>query len=237
MSADPGNGAPLRTVRSYVRRAGRVTRAQARALEALWPRYGVDAGGGPLDLDGLFGRRAPRYLEIGFGMGDALAAMAAAHPERDYLGVEVHEAGIGRLLVLAARAGLANLRVLRGDAVQVLRERVPDRALDAVLIFFPDPWPKKRHHKRRLLQAPFVSLLARRLAPGAVLQLATDWEPYAQQMMEVIEAHGGFLNLAGAGRYAADPGERPVTKFQRRGERLGHAIFDLQFRREDSPGS
>ncbi len=234
MTSAPGEERPPRPVRSFVRRAGRVTRAQARALEDLWPRYGVP-GEGPLDLDHLFGRRTPRYLEIGFGMGDALATMAAEHQQRDYLGIEVHEAGIGRLLSLAGKARLANLRVVRGDAAEVLRHRLPDAALDAVLVFFPDPWPKKRHHKRRLIQAPFVDLLARRLKPGGLLQLATDWAPYAAQMLAVIEAHGAFTNLAGPGRCAAGPGERPETKFQRRGERLGHTIVDLAFRRAGDP--
>jgi len=221
-----------RQVRSFVRRAGRVTRAQARALDTLWPRYGASETE-VADLDALFGRRAPRYLEIGFGMGDALAEMAAAHPERDYLGVEVHEAGIGRVLCLAEEAGLDNLRVVRGDAVPVVREHLPGASLDAVLIFFPDPWPKKRHHKRRLLQPAFVELLAHCLRAGGELHLATDWAPYAQQMLDVVQGHGALRNLAGVGRYAHGPGERPTTKFQRRGERLGHAIHDLVFRRDD----
>ena len=222
-----------RTVRSFVRRGGRVTRAQAKALHELWPRFGVDSDG-ELDLDALFARRAPRDLEIGFGMGDALAALAAAHPERDFLGVDVHEAGIGRLLALADAAGLANLRVLRGDAVVLLRERLAHAALDGVLIFFPDPWPKKRHHKRRLIQPGFVALLGSRVKPGGMLHLATDWAPYAEQMLQVVEGDGRWLNLAGPGRYAPDAGERPQTRFHSRGERLGHAIFDLLFRREGS---
>lgn len=221
-----------REVRSFVRRTGRVTRAQARALEELWPRFGVDADA-RLDLDTLFERRAPRFLEIGFGMGDALAAQAAAFPQRDFLGVEVHEAGIGRLLALAEQAALSNLRVARGDAVVLLRERLGEAVLDGVLIYFPDPWPKKRHHKRRLIQAPFVALLASRLKPGGVLHLATDWAPYAEQMVHTVEADGRFRNLAGPGCHAPEPGDRPATRFEHRGQCLGHAIVDLRFVRED----
>jgi tRNA (guanine-N7-)-methyltransferase len=179
----------------------------------------------------VFGRDAPCHLEIGFGMGDALAELAAAHPERNYLGVDVHEAGIGRLLHLLGEGGLENVRVARGDAVSLLRERIAPGALDAALAFFPDPWPKKRHHKRRLIQPPFVALLASRMAVGGLLHLATDWAPYAEWMLESVEANGCFVNLAGAGRFASDPGERPETRFERRGERLGHAIVDLRFRR------
>jgi tRNA (guanine-N7-)-methyltransferase len=217
-------------IRSFVRRGGRLTRAQNLALQNLWPRYGLDPDG-PLDLQQAFGRDAPRVLEIGFGMGDALAAMAAAHPERDYLGIDVHEAGIGRLLHMADEAGLENLRVLRGDAVVVLRERLHGPALDAIMVFFPDPWPKKRHHKRRLIRPGVVALLADRIKTGGQLQLATDWQAYAEQMLEVIEANGRFRNLAGVGRFCEDAGERPVTRFQQRGERLGHGIFDLRFER------
>jgi tRNA (guanine-N7-)-methyltransferase len=222
--------ADRRTVRSFVRRGGRVTRAQARALENLWPRYGA-RGSELADLDALFGRGAPRYLEIGFGMGDALAAMCKAHPGRDYLGVDVHEAGIGRLLGLAGESEIDNLRVLREDAVPLLRDQLRPAALDAILVFFPDPWPKKRHHKRRLVQPSVVDLFARCLRPGGSLQLATDWTPYAEQMMRVVEGHGAFRNRWGQGCYAPGPGERPVTRFQRRGERLGHEIHDLAFER------
>jgi tRNA (guanine-N7-)-methyltransferase len=230
VSTEPGAPPDRRTIRSYVRRTGRVTRAQSRALEELWPRYGLDADE-PLDPGRVFGRDAPCFVEIGFGMGDALATMARDHPQRDYIGVEVHEAGIGRLMGLAQRDGLENLRVVRGDAVEWLRDRVADDALDAVLIFFPDPWPKKRHHKRRLIRPEFVSLVGRRLRPGGRFELATDWAPYAEQMLQVVEAGGEFHNVAGQRRFSEHGGERPVTRFQRRGERLGHEIFDLAFRR------
>lgn len=235
MSLHPPDPPARRPVRTYVRRAGRVTRAQARALDELWPVFGV-ASHGTVDFRALFGRDAPRYLEIGFGMGDALAGMAAAHPERDYLGIEVHDAGVGRALRLVHEAGLRNVRLLHGDAVPVLRERIAPGALDAVLIFFPDPWPKKRHHKRRLIQPPLVRLLAERLAAGGLLHLATDWAPYAEQMLDVVEADGCFENLAGPGNTAPGPGDRPATRFERRGERLGHDIVDLRFRRGGSAG-
>jgi len=231
------NGLEMSTtfhIRSFVRRGGRLTRAQSLALHTLWPRYGVD-GDGPLDLRQLFNRDAPRMMEIGFGMGDALAAMAAAHPQCDYLGIDVHEAGIGRLLRLAQERQLDNLKVIRGDAVVLLRNRMRGAVLDAIMVFFPDPWPKKRHHKRRLVRTDMVALLAERIKPGGRLLLATDWEDYARQMLEVIEADGGFRNLAGAGRFCDDPGERPVTRFQQRGERLGHTIFDLRFERVSAP--
>ena len=217
-------------IRSFVRRGGRLTRAQSLALETLWPLYGVD-GDGELDLQQIFNRDAPRVLEIGFGMGDALAAMAVAHPQRDFLGIDVHEAGIGRLLWFAQERQLDNLRIIRGDAVVLLRDRMRGAALDVVMVFFPDPWPKKRHHKRRLVRPDLVALLAERIKPGGQLQLATDWEDYAWQMLEVVEADSAFRNLAGSGRFCDDPGERPVTRFQQRGERLGHAIFDLRFER------
>ena len=232
MTREAGEAPP----RTYVRRAGRVTRAQADALARHWDSFGAPASG-PLDLEKLFPEPAPCFLEIGFGMGDALAGLAGSHPERNFLGVEVHEAGIGRLLHLAAAAGLRNLRIVRGDAVVLLRERLAPASLAGILVWFPDPWPKKRHHKRRLVQAPVVGLMARCLAPGGRLHLATDWAPYAGQMLEVVEAHGGFRNLAGPGRFAEGPGERPPTKFERRGERLGHDIFDLVFERIESPAT
>ena len=219
-----------RYIRSFVRRNGRLTQAQGKALQELWPRYGVDDVGS-LDLDQVFAREAPRYLEIGFGMGDALAAMAAANPQRDYLGIDVHEAGIGRVMRLAEQASVTNLRIIRGDAVSLLRDRLNEAVFDALLVYFPDPWPKKRHHKRRLVRPDFVKLFSQRIKPAGLLHLATDWQAYAQVMLEVVEQDGSFRNLAGPGRFSESPGERPSTRFQRRGERLGHAIFDLHFER------
>jgi tRNA (guanine-N7-)-methyltransferase len=206
-----------RAIRSFVRRGGRTTPAQQRALVELWPRFGLETGGTPLDLDAVFGRQAPRTLEIGFGNGGTLVALAAAHPERDYLGVEVH--------------ALTNLRLVRRDAVELLQGAIGDAALDEVLIYFPDPWPKKRHHKRRLMQPDFVALLARRLRPGGRLRLATDWEPYAEWLLAVLGASPAMRNCAADGGYVPRPPVRPETRFERRGTRLGHVVHDLEFER------
>ena len=222
---------PHRPIRSFVRREGRITKAQERALTELWPRYGVDAGDAPLDFRALFGRAAPVHVEIGFGNGDVLAAMAARHPEYDYLGIEVHRPGIGALLRRLEAAGLGNARVMRADAKEVLARNIPDAALSAVNIFFPDPWPKKRHHKRRLIQPEFAELVRRKLQPGGMLHLATDWRDYAEQMLDVLSQTPGFENTAGAGPFAPRPSVRPPTRFEERGRRLGHEVYDLSFRR------
>ncbi|MEO8061864.1 MAG: tRNA (guanosine(46)-N7)-methyltransferase TrmB [Pseudomonadota bacterium] len=221
-----------RPIRSFVVRAGRMTVGQTRALEDLWPRFGVEYTGQPLDLDTLFGRRAPRTLEIGFGNGEHMAALAAAHPERDYFGIEVHRPGVGHLLMLAANHGLTNIRTSQHDAVEVLNEQLAPASLDEVLVLFPDPWHKKRHHKRRLIQPPFVELIASRLRPGGVFRLATDWEEYAQQMLEVLGAATTlFENLSPSGDWMPRPEERAPTRFERRGARLGHGVWDLSFER------
>jgi len=220
-----------RPIRSFVMRTGRMTTGQARALEDLWPRYGVEYSPTPLDLDALFGRHAPRSLEIGFGNGEHLASLAAAHPERDYLGVEVHRPGVGHLLMLAATNNLTNLRASTHDAVEVLREQIAPGALDEVLVLFPDPWHKKRHNKRRLIQPPFVELIASRLAPGGMLKLATDWEEYALQMLDVMRGNPQFTNLSPGGDWMPRPEERAPTRFEKRGARLGHGVWDLAFRR------
>jgi tRNA (guanine-N7-)-methyltransferase len=220
-----------RPIRSFVMRAGRMTSGQARALEDLWPRYGVEFSPAPLSLDALFGRQAPRTLEIGFGNGEHLAALAAAHPERDYFGVEVHRPGVGHLFMLAATNNLTNLRASAHDAVEVLRDQIAPRALDEVLVLFPDPWHKKRHHKRRLIQPAFVELIATRLATGGVLRLATDWEEYALQMLDVVSASPQFTNLSPTGDWMPRPEERAPTRFEKRGARLGHGVWDLAFRR------
>jgi tRNA (guanine-N7-)-methyltransferase len=222
---------PLRTIRSYVRREGRITQSQQRALADLWPRYGIDNADTPLDLDALFGRAAPTVLEIGFGNGASLAQMAAAHPELDYLGIEVHRPGVGALLLLLEQHELSNVRVICADAVEVLKQRLPDASLDRVQLFFPDPWHKKRHHKRRILQPEFVTLVGRKLKPGGVFHLATDWEDYARQMLAVLSAAPGFGNLGGAEGYAPRPASRPLTRFEARGQRLGHGVWDLLFRK------
>lgn len=221
---------PHRPIRSFVRREGRITDGQQRALAELLPRHAVPEGDTLIDLQALFGRRAPVHVEIGFGNGEALAAMAGAHPENDYIGIEVHRPGIGALLRRLETDGIGNVRVISVDALQVLAQRIPDESLAAVCIFFPDPWPKKRHHKRRLIQPAFVTLLRRKLKIGATLHLATDWEHYAQHMMHVLSQAEGLENCAGAGRYAL-AGERPPTRFERRGQRLGHGVWDLVFER------
>jgi tRNA (guanine-N7-)-methyltransferase len=220
-----------RSIRSFVTRAGRITEAQQRALAELWPAYGVEFTPRPLDLAALFGRAAPRCCEIGFGNGDNLLALAAAHPERDFLGIDVHRPGVGRLLLALKAQELANVRVICHDAVEVLAAQFAPEALAEILILFPDPWPKKRHHKRRLVQAGFAALAASRLAPGGVLHLATDWQPYALEMLEVLGATAGLVNLSAGGGFAARPPWRAPTRFERRGERLGHEVWDLAFRR------
>jgi tRNA (guanine-N7-)-methyltransferase len=214
-----------------VTRAGRITAAQQRALAALWPKYGIEFSARPLVLGDLFGRAGPCTLEIGFGNGENLLALAVTHPERNFLGVEVHRPGVGRLLLgLEARA-LTNVRVVCHDAVEVLAHQTAPRSLDEILILFPDPWPKKRHHKRRLIQRPFAAALASALAPGGALRLATDWQPYAQQMLETLAAVPELANIDPGGGFVARPPERAPTRFERRGERLGHEVWDLAFRR------
>lgn len=220
-----------RPIRSFVLRAGRLSPAQARALDELWPRYGVEYSGQPIDPPALFGRRAPLVLEIGFGMGETTAAIAAAHPELDFLAIDVHLPGVGSLLRQLAAANLSNVRVMRHDAVEVVREMLPEGVLHGIHVYFPDPWPKARHHKRRLLQPPFVALLASRLSPGGYLHCATDWEDYAGQMLDVLGAEPQLTNTAPD--YAERPEWRPATKFERRGLRLGHGVWDLLFRRRE----
>lgn len=220
-----------RQVRSFVRRAGRITAAQARALGDLWPIHGIDPPDGPLDLDVVFGRAAPRICEIGFGDGEALAMLAARRPETDFLGIEVHEPGIGHLLLALEKLGLTNVRLIRHDAVEVLRDWLPPACLDRLHLFFPDPWPKKRHHKRRIVQPAFLALVARTLKPSGILHLATDWKNYAEQMLDVIDHSARFRNLAGPGRFSQRPVERPETKFERRGRKLGHDVWDLLYER------
>lgn len=226
MTAD--SGARPR-IRSYVLRAGRVGSGQARALAEIGPRFVLPYEPRVLDLDAVFGRVAPRVLEIGFGMGEGLAEIAAAHPEIDYIGVEVHTPGVGALLKQIGERGLGNVRVIQHDAVEVLTAMLAPATLAGIHIFFPDPWHKKRHHKRRLIQAPLVALLASRLAPGGHLHLATDWQDYAEQMLAVLGAETRLQNTVSD--YAPRPDTRPLTKFEQRGIRLGHGVWDLVFRR------
>ena len=226
------DSATRRRIRSYVLRAGRMTDSQQRALQEQWPDWGLEHRAGQLDFQTAFGRNAPRIIEVGFGMGHSLAETAAAMPDTDFVGIEVHEPGVGKLLHTIGEQGLRNIRIYRHDAVEVLRDCIPDESLDAVHIFFPDPWHKKRHHKRRLIQPAFVALVKRKLKPGGVLHLATDWENYAEQMMEVLSAVEGLSNTCTEGQFAPRPAHRPLTKFERRGERLGHGVWDLVFRKE-----
>ena len=218
-----------RPIRSFVLRQGRVTNAQRRACEELLNVYGVPFAPAPLDLDRLFGRAAPQILEIGFGMGETTAAIAREHPEHDYLGIEVHTPGVGSLLKRIADLHLENVRIVQHDAVEVLEHMIAPAVLAGVHLFFPDPWPKKRHHKRRLIQPAFVALLASRMKPGAGVHACTDWEDYAQQMLEVLSADRALENTAVD--YAERPESRPETKFERRGLDLGHRVWDLIFRK------
>jgi tRNA (guanine-N7-)-methyltransferase len=218
-----------RPIRSFVLRAGRLSPAQARAIEMLWPRFGVDHAATRLDPALLFGRTAPLVLEIGFGMGETTARIAAAHPELDFLAIDVHVPGVGSLLRRIDADGLTNVRVMQHDAVEVVRDMLAPDSLHGIHVYFPDPWPKARHHKRRLLQPPFVELLASRLTPGGYLHCATDWENYAEQMLEVLAGEAQLANSAEG--YAERPAWRPLTKFEQRGVRLGHGVWDLLFRR------
>jgi tRNA (guanine-N7-)-methyltransferase len=221
-----------RSVRSFVVRSGRVTAAQQRALTELWPLYCVESEAAPLNLDEIFGRQAPRMIEIGFGAGEALLEFARAHPEMDCLGLEVHRPGIGHLLLGLQAAQITNTRVICRDAVEVLERQIAPESIDLIHIFFPDPWPKKRHHKRRLIQPEFVELLASRMRPNALLRLATDWEHYAHHMHETLDACAALENLSTDGTgFVSRPDVRPLTRFERRGQRLGHAVWDLAYRK------
>ncbi len=225
MLAAPDN---RRRIRSYVRREGRITASQQRALEHLWPLYGVDPSI-KINPVNLFGRTAPLHLEIGFGMGHALLELATTNPDKDYLGIEVHRPGVGRLLTEIEEKSITNIRLLKHDAVDALKDSLPDLCLDSAMLFFPDPWQKKRHHKRRIVQPEFIQLVHQRLKSGGLFHLATDWEEYAIWMMQLLTATVGFTNLAGANHFAPRPESRPVTKFERRGLQLGHKVWDLLF--------
>lgn len=220
---------PHAPIRSYVLRQGRVSNAQRRAHDTLLPRYGIPYGDHAVDLDAVFGRTAPRILEIGCGMGETTVAIAAANPGTDYLGIEVHTPGVGSLLKQIDEQGLTNVRVIQHDAVAVLQNMIAPASLDGMHIFFPDPWPKKRQQKRRLIQPAFVALAASRLKPGGYLHAATDWQDYAEQMLAVLGAEPALVNTAAG--YAERPSYRPQTKFETRGLRLGHGVWDIVFRR------
>ena len=222
----------LRKIRSFVRREGRLTRGQQRGLEILWPQYGIEHDIGMLDLDQIFGRQAPRVLEIGFGNGASLAEQAKQHPEIDFLGIEVHRPGVGNLLQVIEAEGLTNIRVMQEDAVEILKDQIPLASLDKVQLFFPDPWHKKKHHKRRIVQLDFVEVLRQRLKLAGYFHMATDWQQYAEHMLEVMTAAEGFSNTSKTGDYVPRPESRPLTKFEQRGHRLGHGVWDLIFQKE-----
>ena len=220
-----------RPIRSFVLREGRMTEGQRQALERLWPRYGVDYEGGLLDLQTVFGNDRPVYLEIGFGNGDALAQRAMRQPEHNHLGIEVHRPGVGHLLQQLAQHQLDNVRVLRHDAAEILRQGLEQQSLQGLYLFFPDPWPKKKHHKRRIVQPQFVARLAQLIRPGGVVHMATDWQAYAEHMLATLQANDAFENTAQDGAYLPRPEDRPLTRFEGRGQRLGHGSWDLVFKR------
>jgi len=222
------NPTRLRRIRSFVKREGRMTAAQNHALEELLPRYGVTDLTHNIDLEQLFGRDAPRFLEIGFGMGSSLLEIAENNPQHDYLGIEVHRPGVGRLLIDLDNKQLANLRLINHDAVEVLQQAIPENSLDGVYLFFPDPWHKKKHHKRRIVQPEFVQMVRHCLKPGGIFHLATDWQHYAEHMMSILSTTEGLTNKAGK-EYYSPREQRPETKYERRGQRLGHEVWDLIF--------
>ncbi|RPH30873.1 tRNA (guanosine(46)-N7)-methyltransferase TrmB [Buttiauxella warmboldiae] len=224
-------GRAMRRIRSFVRRQGRLTKGQEFALENYWPVMGVEYQDAPVDFAELFGREAPVTLEIGFGMGTSLVAMAKANPQQNFLGIEVHSPGVGACLATAHEEGVENLRVMCHDAVEVLQKMVPDNSLSMVQLFFPDPWHKARHNKRRIVQVPFAELVKSKLKLGGVFHMATDWEPYAEHMLEVMSSMEGYQNQSQSHDYVPRPDSRPVTKFEQRGHRLGHGVWDLMFER------
>ncbi len=222
-----------RAVRSFVKRAGRLTASQQKALASLWPAWGIEYSDSALDLDAVFGRSAPRVLEIGFGNGDSLVDMAAGNPDTDFLGVEVHEPGVGHCLIRIGEAGASNLRLIMHDAIDVLEHQLGRATLDRVNLYFPDPWPKKRHHKRRIVSPAFLALVASRLKPGGHLHIATDWENYAEHIDETLATAPGFMLEERREHDGTRPLDRPATKFEARGLKLGHRIWDWRFRRAD----
>ena len=225
----PSDKPYMRTIRSFVRREGRITPRQQQALDSLWSRFGVDVPEGILNFAEIFDRDAPVIVEIGFGMGQSLLALAKQNPQNNYLGIEVHRPGVGLMLASLAEHEVDNVRVMMADANEILTQHIPDDSLAALLLFFPDPWPKKRHHKRRLVQPGFVEMVARKLQPEGYFHMATDWENYAEQMLSVASACQALDNTAGVSHFTPRPDSRPITKFERRGQKLGHGVWDLLF--------
>jgi tRNA (guanine-N7-)-methyltransferase len=222
-----------KSIRSYVVRAGRMTDAQRNAFNAGWSQYGLKMADGAIDTDAVFGRSGSKVLEIGFGMGDSLLQMAAADPETDFIGIEVHPPGVGTLINEAQAQGIENLRVYLADANDVLDECFAPQSIDRLQLYFPDPWHKKKHNKRRIVQPQFIQQVREKLRSGGVLHMATDWQHYAEQMLETLDEAQGFINTAGSGHYAPRPDYRPITKFEKRGERLGHGVWDLIYQKTD----
>ena len=232
MSNDIVDENKMRRIKSFAIRAGRMTEAQQRGYKEAWPDYGLDLEMGMMDPPAVFGNNSPVVLEIGFGMGDSLAEMAKAAPDTNFLGIEVHRPGVGRLLYLAKEEyQLENLKVYCADAVEVLNRCIPNQSIDRLQLFFPDPWHKKRHNKRRIVQLEFMEMVRQKLKVGGIFHAATDWEPYAEHMLEVMADAPGYKNVAGTGNYSEKPAYRPETKFERRGEKLGHGVWDLLFER------
>jgi tRNA (guanine-N7-)-methyltransferase len=221
-----------KSIRSFVIRAGRMTDGQKKAFEQYWPPYGVSLFAGAFNPQEQFGRSAPVVLEIGFGMGDSLKQMALNEPDKDFIGIEVHPPGVGRLIYTAGEAGVNNLKVYMADATDVLEDCIGEASLDRVQVYFPDPWHKKKHHKRRIIQPEFVQRIRRKLKIGGLLHLATDWQNYAEHMQDVMDTAQGYSNTQTSGGYAPRPSYRPITKFEQRGERLGHGVWDLIYQRE-----
>ena len=224
-------GVYVSKVKSYVKREGRLTKGQEKALADYWPTMGIDYADAPLSLSDVFGRTAPVVVEIGFGMGKSLVEMAAASPDKDFIGIEVHRPGVGACLSDAGDQGVENLRVMEHDAVEVLKNMIPDGSLSRLQLFFPDPWHKKRHHKRRIVQSEFAELVRTKLAIGGCFHMATDWEAYAEHMAEVMNNAPGYTNTAEEGDYVPRPEYRPITQFETRGQKLGHGVWDLIYER------
>ncbi|MEX1031840.1 MAG: tRNA (guanosine(46)-N7)-methyltransferase TrmB [Cellvibrionaceae bacterium] len=224
---------PRKAIRSYVIRGGRITAGQKTAFDRYWPRYGLSLYSGMIEPEPVFGRCAPLVVEVGFGMGDSLLAMAKSEPDKDFLGIEVHPPGVGRLINIAGKDDIGNLRIYMADAVDVLANCVPPQSVDRFQLYFPDPWHKKKHHKRRIVQRDFVQLVCSRLKPGALLNFATDWENYAEQMAEVLQTAEELRSEGGVSPFVERPSFRPITKFEQRGARLGHGVWDLLYRKVD----